>query len=168
MIRVAQIHDAERLAALSGATFRETFGHLYPPEDLAAFLEQSHSAGRWRDFLADPSMQTWVAEEASQPIGYALAGPCQLPHPEVTGTCGELKRIYVVRSQQGTGVGRVLLDEALTWLKAQGRQAIWLGVYSGNDRARALYEKRGFRQVGEYAFVVRRTHDRELILRRST
>jgi ribosomal protein S18 acetylase RimI-like enzyme len=165
-IRRAEVVDAEALALLGAETFRETFGHLYPPEDLAHFLDESHSPAAWRKVLEDPALRTWVAEEGAL-VGYALAGPCKLPHPEVTPDAGELKRLYVARSHQGSGVGRRLLDEALGWLEAQGRTPLWIGVYSENHRAQKIYEARGFVQVGEYEFPVGKTRDRELILRRS-
>ncbi len=163
MTRVAGLADAAALARLSAQTFRETFGHLYPPEDLEAFLTQAHSVSAWENLLRDPAMRTWVIDE----VGYALAGPCQLPHPEVTPGSGELRRLYVVGSRQGSGLGLVLFDEALRWLKAQGREPVWVGVYSENHRALKLYERSGFVPVGEYQFVVGRVRDRELILRRA-
>ena len=42
-IRRAGARDAAALSAIGRETFDLTFGHLYPPEDLAAFLEDSHS-----------------------------------------------------------------------------------------------------------------------------
>ena len=43
---------------------------------------------------------------------------------------------------------------------------IWLGVWSGNDKAQAFYAKRGFAKVGEYRFRVGETLDHEFIMRR--
>ena len=49
-IRRATLADAGVLSRVGVDTFVETFGHLYPPEDLATFLADSHSAlayARW-------------------------------------------------------------------------------------------------------------------------
>jgi diamine N-acetyltransferase len=169
-IRVAGLADVARLVQLSRETFTDTFGHLYPPEDLAHFLDESYTPAAWTGLLNDASMRTWIAEEAlengSELIGYALAGPCKLPHPEVSESAGELKRLYVSRSRIGSGVGRVLFEEALRWLEARGRKPVWISVYSENHRALKFYERWGFKQVGEYEYVVGRSRDRELILRR--
>ena len=43
LIRRATPADAATLVALGTFTFIETFGHLYTPEDLQAFLDESHS-----------------------------------------------------------------------------------------------------------------------------
>ena len=83
-VRRAAAADARALSALGRLTFTQTFAHLYPPEDLAAYLDEAHGAERYGDWLADPAYGLWVVESAGALIGYAMAGPCHLPHPEVT------------------------------------------------------------------------------------
>src|SRR5215469_14012512 len=85
-IRRAGPADAEALAAIGRATFAETFGRLYPPQDLAAFLAEAHGLARARADLADPAKAVWLVEVGGEVVGYAVAGPCHLPHPEVTST----------------------------------------------------------------------------------
>ncbi len=100
-------------------------------------------------------------------IGYALAGPCALPHPEVTPGCGELKRIYFLRSRQGSGLGGRLFAQVIGWLQAAGPRPVWIGVWSENHGAQRFYARNGFEKVGEYGFQVGATTDREFILRRT-
>ena len=45
ILRPATLADAPALAALGAETFIAAFGHLYTPEDLAAFLAQVHAPG---------------------------------------------------------------------------------------------------------------------------
>jgi len=47
----------------------------------------------------------------------------------------------------GHGLGRSLIDAALTLARRQGRRGLSLAVDDGNDRARHLYEKVGFEVV---------------------
>jgi ribosomal protein S18 acetylase RimI-like enzyme len=164
-IRRADVRDAEALAALGAATFTETFGRLYPKEDLEAFLAQAYTPQAFERFLERPDQAMWIAEDASGPVGYVHAGPCALPHPDVTPGCGEVKRLYVSRRSQNAGLGGRLLDEALAWLEAPGRR-LWIGVWSENLGAQRLYTRYGFTKVGEYEFPVGETRDHEFILRR--
>jgi GNAT superfamily N-acetyltransferase len=166
VIRRATAQDAATLARLGADTFSETFGHLYPPEDLAAFLADSYSVQRIGQQLADPANALWLMEADGTAVGYALAGACALPHPEVTGACGELKRLYLRSAWQGGGRGSRLLATALHWLEAERRGDLWIGVWSLNLRAQKLYARLGFEKVGEYKFKVGRTLDHEFILRR--
>jgi diamine N-acetyltransferase len=167
VIRRAGPADAETLAALGARTFSETFAHLYDPEDLRVFLAEAYSLERTRADLADPAKASWLVEADGEAIGYALAGPCGLPHDEVTPACGELKRIYFLKSHQGGGLGGALFAETMAWLTRNGACDIWIGVWSENHGAQRFYERAGFSKVGEYGFEVGRTVDREFILRRS-
>jgi GNAT superfamily N-acetyltransferase len=165
-IRRARPGDAEALAAIGRATFVETFGHLYPPQDLAAFLAEAHGVERARADLANPAKAAWLVEAGGGVVGYALACPCKLPHPEVTPACGELDRIYVLGAHRGGGVGSRLIGEVFGWLERDGPRRIWLGVFSENLGAQRLYARHGFEVVGSYKFAVGATLDHEFIMRR--
>jgi diamine N-acetyltransferase len=106
-------------------------------------------------------------EAGGVPIGYALAGPCGLPHPNVTAACGELKRFYFLKEHQGGGLGKALFGEIMAWLLRDGPRDVWIGVWSENYGAQRFYERQGFAKVGEYGFAVGQTIDLEFILRRS-
>jgi ribosomal protein S18 acetylase RimI-like enzyme len=167
ILRRAGPDDAETVAALGAASFIETFGHLYPPADLAGFLAEAHSAARVRADLTDPDSAVWLLEADGAAVGYVLAGPCGLPHPQATPRDGEIKRLYLLQSAQNGGWGGRLFAAALDWLQAGGPRAVWIGVWSENYGAQRFYERRGFGKVGEYGFAVGKTIDREFILRRS-
>src|SRR4051812_44364845 len=165
-LRRATPADADALSSLGARTFTETFGHLYPTEDLEAYLASAYGLERTRRELEHPDKATWLLEDDGEAVGYALAGPCDLPHPAVTPACGELKRLYVLKSHQGGGTGSRLLTSALDWLERDGPRALWIGVWSQNHGAQRLYQRLGFDKVGEYIFPVGETKDLEFILRR--
>ncbi len=167
VIRRAGPADAEVLSELGARTFTETFGHLYPAEDLADFLAEAYDLERTRADLADPEKASWLVEVGGQPVGYALAGPCALPHAEVTPTCGELKRFYLLKGFQGGGIGLRLFGHVMAWLQSNGRRDVWIGVWSENYGAQRFYARQGFTKVGHYGFTVGRTVDSEFILRRT-
>jgi GNAT superfamily N-acetyltransferase len=164
-IRRAGPEDAGALAEVGRDTFVETFAHLYPPEDLEAFLETTYSPKAFDRYLGLDGHALWLAESGGRVVGYAQVGPCGLPHPEVTPACGEVKRLYVRQTIQGSGLGTRLLQAALAWLEAPGRR-LWIGVWSQNFGAQRLYGRHGFERVGEYQFPVGATLDDEFILSR--
>ncbi len=164
-IRRAQVSDAPALAELGRITFVDAFAHLYPPHDLRAFLEEHYTPGPFVRFLEAPGHALWIAEADGRAVGYAQAGPCALPHDEVTDDCGELKRLYVLSDAQNGGLGRQLADAALGWMEAPGRR-LWIGVWSKNFGAQRFYGRLGFEKVGEYEFPVGDTRDHEFILSR--
>ncbi len=167
LIRRAGPADVALLADLGTRTFIETFGHLYRPEDLQAFLEQSHSEAAYARTLGDPRYALWIAERGDgRAIGYAQAGPCGLPHPDARPEHGELKRLYVLADEQNGGTGGRLFAEALRWLERDGARTLWISVWSENHGAQRFYARHGFEFAGEYAFVVGAQRDREFMLRR--
>ncbi|HEY9219371.1 MAG TPA: GNAT family N-acetyltransferase [Phenylobacterium sp.] len=166
LIRRAGSADAADLARIGASTFTETFGHLYPPQDLALFLEAHHTEAAARSVLEDPSQAIWLAHVDGEAAGYALAGPCTLPHPDVTPACRELKRLYVAQGRQGAGLGESLMAQAMAWMTAGRPPALWIGVWSENFGAQRFYGRHGFIQVGEYEFPVGASRDREFILKR--
>ncbi len=162
-LRRAGAGDAGALAAIGARTFIETFGHLYDPADLDAFLAEKHSVATNERLLADPAFALWLLEAGREPVGYAVAGPCRLPAPNMPETAGELARLYVSKEAQGGGLGGRLLEEALDWMRARFHP-IYLSVYAENHGAQRLYARHGFRKIHEYEYMVGAHADPEWIM----
>ena len=165
-IRRATVEDAPTLSALAAHTFTETFGHLYPPQDLADFIAEAYAVERQRTILSHPDYAVWLLEDGGVAVGHAAAGPCGLPHPDVGPGDGELKRLYLLRSHQSGGHGGRMMDTVMDWLLREGPRTLWIGVWSENLAAPRFYARRGFERVGQYLFPVGATRDLEFILRR--
>ena len=165
-VRRATEKDAAGIAHLAEVTFTETFGHLYPPEDLAAYVASAYAAKACLDALSDPRMAYWLADtNGEDAVGFALAGYCKLPVEGLEPTAGELRQLYVRATYQNQGLGARLFEAALQWLEAH-YSPLYIGVWSKNLGAQRFYGRYGFVKVGEYGFPVGKTVDREFILRR--
>jgi ribosomal protein S18 acetylase RimI-like enzyme len=156
------------LSALAAKTFSDTFGHLYPAEDLQDFLRTAYAPEVLAVQVADPDhfwRMAWLGGEA---VAYLQLCPVGLPHPDADPAKeGELKRLYVDVSQHGAGIGKQLLTLGLDYLSDRyGDAPQWIGVWSENFKAQAIYRARGFEKVGEYGFTVGTVTDREFILRK--
>ena len=73
--------DLPALCELGRRSFTETFGHLYAPGDLAAFLEQTFGPGGLPLEFANPAYSFRVAEAESALVGFCKVGPPYLPAP---------------------------------------------------------------------------------------
>jgi diamine N-acetyltransferase len=167
IIRRATPDDAAILAELGAATFTETFGHLYSPEDLQAFLVGSHSVDAWARTLADHQRAVWIAALADRtPIGFIAVGACKLPVENREATAGEIQQLYVLARHHNLRLGSRLMEFGLEWLEVQRRTPLYIGVWSENLGAQRFYGRYGFNKVGEYGFPVGKTVDREFILKR--
>lgn len=165
-LRRATLDDAQALSTLAARTFTETFGHLYPPQDLADFLADAYAVEKQRTILAHPDYAVWLLEVGGEAVGHAAAGPCGLPHADVAPGDGELKRLYLVQGHQGGGNGTRMMRAAMDWLLRDGPRTLWVGAWSENLGAQRFYARFGFERVGQYIFPVGATRDLEFILRR--
>ena len=161
--RDATPDDAALMSRLGPETFVETFGHLYSPENLAAFL-LNHKVENWTKELTDPRFRVRIAEQNGEAVGFAKIGPPSLPF-EVTGPTAELRQLYVLKPWQGGGVAPVLMDWVLAEARARGAEQIFLSVFIDNLRAQRFYARYGFEAVGAYAFMVGTHADEDIIMR---
>jgi [ribosomal protein S18]-alanine N-acetyltransferase len=60
-----------------------------------------------------------------------------------------LLNITVDPPYQGEGWGRIMLDALSLWSRAQGAHWVWLEVRTSNARAQQIYQRYGYRRVGE-------------------
>ncbi len=163
-IREAFEEDAGLLSALGAETFISTFGHLYSTDNLEKFLAKSHSQAAYSALLGNPDYAVWIAhDDAGAGAGYAVAGPCTLPVPGMPPASGELVRLYLLKSAQGSGLGARLLDTALSFLRDRFEH-IYLSVYHENHIAQRLYQRFGFVKIHDYFYMVGDQADPEWIM----
>jgi GNAT superfamily N-acetyltransferase len=162
-LRIPKVADAETIAALFADCFTATFGPLYDPADLAAFLDQL-TLPTWRRELADPAFAFLLAEDDGRAVGFAKLGPRGLPVTP-TGPMIELRQLYLTADQHGTGLAPQLMDWVIDTARARGAGELFLSVYVDNHRARRFYERYGFEVVGRYTFMVGNHADEDHLMR---
>ena len=153
--------DAAALADLHRRSFIETFGHLYRPEDLEAFLRRLSEQG-FRDELLDGQHQVRFAEEEGAPVAFVKLGTITLP-VEPARPALEFRQLYVLKRWQGSGIAAALADWAIAEARARGAEELYLSVWTANDRAKAFYRRYGFAYVGPYRFMVGEQADEDEI-----
>ncbi len=162
--RDARADDADALAAFAAASFTETFGHLYPPQDLADFLADNYGAALHAEQIADGETRFELALRDGAIVGYSKSGGVKMD-TTATERSRELHRLYVDSSVKGAGVARALMDNVLGWARGEGADALYLSVWENNERAQRFYRRYGFEHIGEHAFMVGATRDRDFIWR---
>lgn len=155
--------DVEPLVALFRDCFRDTFGHLYDPRDLALFL-QGHTPDHWRDQLESDDFAVRLAEDGDELAGFIKLGPLKLP-VEPAGKAIELRQLYVPGAWQGSGIARELMDWATAETRRHGAGQLYLSVFNQNHRARRFYARHGFEDVGPCVFMVGNQADEDIIMR---
>ena len=159
-MRRAVAEDAAALALVASATFLDAFAGILDGGDIVAHCAANNTPDKFADWLHDPASVVTLAETAQgAPVGYSVLTAPSLPVETGHGDI-ELKRIYLLSRLHGSGLGAELMVRALTDAGALGKSRMLLGVYGGNARARAFYERQGFAVIGARRFLVGETwHD---------
>lgn len=165
--RAPRAEEAAALATLGRDSFVETFGHLYAPEDLAAFLEDSYSPEGVAAQIASPRYIFRVAEEGGQLVGYCKLGlDVSLEYDPEGRNVVELKQLYLMATHQGAGVAQQLMDWAIAEAEARDADEMILSVWAENARAQRFYHRYGFEWIADTYFMVGSHRDDEFLYRR--
>jgi diamine N-acetyltransferase len=170
-IRRARADDAVVLSAFAERIFRETFEAGNNPADLAAYLAEAFGVDRQREEIDEPGAIVLLAEDiAADGTVPQLAAYSQLtmsgePPGGVSGPDPlELKRFYLDRAWQGTGLAQMLMRATLDAAVASSARTLWLGVWEHNPRAIAFYRKFGFVEAGSHDFMLGADKQTDLIM----
>jgi [ribosomal protein S18]-alanine N-acetyltransferase len=118
------------------------------------------SEASFHEAIDSPSVFFLVAEEGAggRVVGYVVAW--------FAGGEGEIANVAVAPAARARGIGGVLLDAAITAAADHRAEALYLDVRESNARARALYDSRGFVEVGRRRRYYRRPAEDAIVLRR--
>lgn len=144
-LRPARADDAPALARVFVEAWRSSYRDVVDASVLAS-LDEAEVADWLGNLMSSTSQKTLVAQSApGEVIGFTRYGD----DPEDPRD-GHLYALYVAPSASGRGVGRSLLDEALSEIDGLGRRSVTLWVFEANRRARGLYSSVGFRPDGAH------------------
>lgn len=100
--------------------------------------------------------RAWVAEVGGRVVGHVAVGRPRgdvelafldaLGVPDTSGL-GIVEVLFTELSARGSGIGGLLLDTAVAWLRARGRTPV-LDVVTHHGTALEVYRHRGWQQVG--------------------
>ena len=138
-IRVCGIDDWERLRAIRLEALADT-----PDAYGSTYEESAHwSDAQWKN--AASTRLYYLAERDGRVVGM-VSGGYNDAHPGTRWLYG----MYVTPSERGTGTSALLVRTIAEWARSNGASEVYLHVTTSVPRARAFYEKVGFRtQRGE-------------------
>lgn len=97
--------------------------------------------------LDDPDALVLVAEDEGRVIGYTFSAVEGYDYKSLRGPAALLHDILIDPAHRGRGVGRRLLEETLSMLRARGARQAVLSTAERNERAQRLFARLGFRRT---------------------
>ena len=133
---LALASEAELLVDLAQA-FHDEDDHPLSPEGATALH---------RIVSGEPMARCWLIRRGGRVIGYlVLTLGYSVEHG---GGDGFVDDLYLIPSARGSGAGAAVLDFALEQARLLGIGTLHLEVDPRNERATALYRRRGFAENG--------------------
>lgn len=96
----------------------------------------------WRRFIEEGAW--FVARNGERPVGIAAA----IGRADRDDIEWQLISMWVAEEARGHGIGTRLVEAVKSWARSTGAEALHLDVTDGNESARRLYERCGFRATG--------------------
>lgn len=132
--------DAAALAELHSATVTVAYRGIFPQD--AGAPTGADLLDSWRTEVANPEVTVFMAHQADTLVGSVVSGP-----DDTTPDGYSLRRLHVHPDHQGNGIGAVLHDRAVAAAAEAGVTKLNLWVLEANERARGMYERRGWALV---------------------
>ena len=133
-IRLAGPDEAEALFAIQKAASLAGLGHIFPADRFP--YPDDAVRERWREVVAGPDHQAFVAETDGEAVGVAA-----IERDWLNG-------LYVLPERWGGTVASALHEAVVDAMRASGVAGVHLWVLEANARARRFYERRGWRENG--------------------
>jgi GNAT superfamily N-acetyltransferase len=92
------------------------------------------------EFLLEPQPRTclWLVKKGNEVVGSVIIF-------ERGENIAQLRLLFVARSARGIGLGRWLVEVAVSYCVSTGFQHVYLWTVDGLDRAISIYQSLGFR-----------------------
>ncbi|MBQ7850562.1 MAG: GNAT family N-acetyltransferase [Clostridia bacterium] len=141
--RDAAAEDAGLISRINAASWRTCYRGLIS-DDYLSRLPDEYWTPSVRAWLGSGQMSGTIALRDGVPVGAVLFGRGR---DERYGSYGEVVSLYVLPDHTRSGVGSLLLTEALRSLKEDGYDRFYLWAIDGNAPADKFYRKHGFRRT---------------------
>jgi DNA-binding MarR family transcriptional regulator/N-acetylglutamate synthase-like GNAT family acetyltransferase len=137
LLRPHQVGDMGWVVSRQGALYAQEYGWDGRFEALAAEI----AAEFIKNF--DPKCErSWIAERKGEIVGSVFL----VKKDDVTA---KLRLLYVEEAARGLGIGKRLVEECVRFARQVGYRKITLWTQSNLVAARGIYEKAGFRLMGQ-------------------
>jgi ribosomal protein S18 acetylase RimI-like enzyme len=143
-IRNAQLADAQSIAEVHDAAWRDAYRGIIPGRELERMI--ARRGPRWWEAAIQRGSRIVVLEFDEAVEGYASYGPNRVPALPYQG---EIYEIYLAPEFQGLGFGRGLFKAARADLADHGYTTALVWALADNERAVAFYRKLGGRLLRE-------------------
>jgi len=153
-IRPVTAKDIDLLREVSIQTFRDLLEKSNTAEDLKLYIDTNFTREQVQKEFDDKRNVFFLMFDGTKAMGYLKLRTGYEPEELAGVNALEIERLYCIQEYVGKQVGKILMQTALDYAKAQQFDVVWLGVWEHNPRAYAFYQKWGFETFGSHVFML--------------
>jgi ribosomal protein S18 acetylase RimI-like enzyme len=140
-IRKATTDDIPLIRELTFQVWPQTYAAILSKEQIDYMLDMMYSESSLHNQITREGSQFILLYDENDPQGFAA-------YQELYPMTWKLHKIYILRSQQGKGAGKFVIDFIVNEISKQGAKELQLQV-NRNNTAKGFYEKLGFTVLKE-------------------
>jgi ribosomal protein S18 acetylase RimI-like enzyme len=140
IIRPATGKDITLIKNLAYEIWLEAYGKILSSKQMAYMLDLIYSEASLQK-QTEQGHHFLIVEEDTKPVAFA-------DYNNLKDTVYKLQKIYALPSQQGKGIGRLLIDHVIKKVKKAGGTTLLLNV-NRHNKAKLFYEHLGFKVISE-------------------
>lgn len=137
-LRLATNDDVAQIQEVAEKTWLVSYQGVISSEQIRYMLDMMYNQTKIKAAINDPNQAFWLAEENGAVLGF-----CGIEHgfPEAGFT--RIHKLYILPNTQGSGLGKILLDQVEKEAQNHGNEKLHLNVNKKN-KAVGFYQKQGF------------------------
>ena len=132
-IRNATVNDIDLIRELTFKVWPQTYSSSISKEQIDYMLEMMYSKKSLADQIAEGS-KFIIVQDNNKPVGFAS-------YKQVESAIYKLDKIYILKTQQGKGTGKFVIEYILQQIKNEGASSLQLQVNRHNKNAKSFYKK---------------------------
>lgn len=140
-IQKALPEDAAVLAHIICESWKSAYKEIIPPDRLNLYTDLGRRTEMFEKVLQSGKGNFYMALVSGKPCGLIFFGDTR---DENIQGIAEIIAVYTLEEYWGKGIGKRIMDHALSVIRRLGYKSVILWVFEGNTRARRFYEKFGF------------------------
>ncbi|WP_157153954.1 GNAT family N-acetyltransferase [Brachyspira murdochii] len=143
VVKKAELKDVFDISKLHAICWKDAYKNIIPDSYLKRIYLDDWCT-EFEEGINNKTREAHIAYIDDKPIAVISHGKSRC---SMEGY-GEIISLYVHPIYQGSGIGTLLLEEALKYMKDLGYTNICLCVFEKNEKAKEFYEKNGFKDSG--------------------
>lgn len=152
------MHEVETLLFIAKETFIETYSESTSIENLNKYFEEAMTVEVLEENLMMSNTAYYFIEQNKQ-----IAGYLKLVDKESKLL---LQRIYVLNEFHSKGIGQALMDYTIKVANEFEKEEVYLGVWSGNQKAIEFYLRNGFKPYATREFPLGESQQTDFLMKR--